>query len=41
MARHQAFAQHAAMGESDAEAYRLAGFKGTRSNKRAAKIRAN
>ena len=40
-ARHEAFAQHVAMGKSDAEAYRLAGFKGVHSDKRAAEVRVN
>lgn len=39
--RHEKFAQLAAMGKPDAEAYRLAGFKGQHTNKRAAEIRAN
>ena len=38
--RHETFAQNVAMGKSDAEAYRLAGFKGAHSNKRAAEVRA-
>ena len=39
-ARHEEFAQAVAKGTPDAAAYRLAGFRGRESNKRASEIRA-